>query len=297
MPRVSVVVPFLNMEKFLAEAIESVFAQTYGDWELLLVDDGADDGSTGCAQRYAWRYPDRAKYLQHPGHENRGASAARNLGLRNATGEYVAFLDADDVWLPGKLDRQVEILGRVPEAGMIYGATEYWYSWTGKPGDIARDAVRDLGVEGNTVLWPPTLLTLFLRGAAPTPSCSNVMVRRTVVNRVGGFDDTFRRVYTDQVFWAKVCLATPVFVSTECWDRYRQRTDSSYSGVRGTAIREQARAAYLAWLEQYLTAHGVESAEVWKALREKQARHQHSGAQNVIDRAWRSARAVFKHGR
>src|SRR5579884_627502 len=94
-PRVSAVIIFWNAERFLAEAVESVFAQTFDDWELLLVDDGSTDGSTAMAQEYANRNPDRAHYLEHEHHANRGRSASRNLGIRHAAGDYVAFLDAD----------------------------------------------------------------------------------------------------------------------------------------------------------------------------------------------------------
>ena len=94
---VSTIIIFLNAERFLAEAIESVLAQTYPTWELWLVDDGSTDRSSQLARDYAARHAARIHYLEHPGHENRGKSASRNLGLRHARGEYVALLDADDV--------------------------------------------------------------------------------------------------------------------------------------------------------------------------------------------------------
>src|SRR5918994_2063107 len=99
---VSCIVIFLDEERFIEEAIKSVFAQTYENWELLLVDDGSTDGSTQIALRYAERHPGKVRYLEHPGHQNRGMSASRNLGISQAKGEYVALLDADDVWLPHK---------------------------------------------------------------------------------------------------------------------------------------------------------------------------------------------------
>src|SRR5918999_1055965 len=109
-PLVSVIMIFLNAEKFIEEAIESVFAQTYDSWELLLVDDGSTDDSTDIALRYAQQNPERVRYLEHDSHLNRGMSASRNLGITHAIGEYIAFLDADDVWLPHKLEQQVAIL-------------------------------------------------------------------------------------------------------------------------------------------------------------------------------------------
>src|SRR5690242_13625262 len=92
--RVSVITIFLNGEQFLDQAIESVICQTFTDWELLLVDDGSTDGSTKIAKDYAARHPERIRYFEHPGHINRGMSAARNVGIANARGEYLAFIDA-----------------------------------------------------------------------------------------------------------------------------------------------------------------------------------------------------------
>src|SRR5919107_1887161 len=106
-PLVSTVVAFLNGERFIEEAIESVLAQTYDNWELLLVDDGSTDGSTRIALQCAEQYPAKVRYLEHLGHQNCGMSASRNLGVSRAKGQYIAFLDADDVWLPHKLQQQV----------------------------------------------------------------------------------------------------------------------------------------------------------------------------------------------
>src|ERR1043165_6445791 len=102
--RVTISIPFLNAQRFLAEAIDSVLAQTFGDWELLLVDDGSSDGSTRIAKHWAKRFSSKVRYIDHPRHGNRGISASQNLAVREAAGDYIAFLDADDVWLPEKLE-------------------------------------------------------------------------------------------------------------------------------------------------------------------------------------------------
>jgi glycosyltransferase involved in cell wall biosynthesis len=129
-PLVSVIIIFLNAEQFLEEAVASVFAQTYDNWELFLVDDGSWDSSSALARRYAKDCPGKVHYFEHDGHQNRGMSASRNMGIQNAMGEYIAFLDADDVWLPRKLEQQVALLEAQPEAGMVYRTQEDWYSWT-----------------------------------------------------------------------------------------------------------------------------------------------------------------------
>ena len=131
-PRVSAVVIFLNEERFLGEAIASVRSQSLDGWELLLVDDGSTDASAALAREAAASEPERIRYLEHPGHANRGMSASRNLGLAATRGEFVAFLDADDVWLPERLERAVALLDAHPEAEMVYGRTQYWRSWSGR---------------------------------------------------------------------------------------------------------------------------------------------------------------------
>ena len=118
---VSVVIIFLNAERFIQEAIESVFSQTHPVWELLLVDDGSSDRSTAIACRWAEKYPERVRYLEHSGHANRGMSASRNLGIHHVRGEYIAFLDADDVWFSNILEEQVNILEAHSDAAMVYG--------------------------------------------------------------------------------------------------------------------------------------------------------------------------------
>ncbi|HEY7913074.1 MAG TPA: glycosyltransferase family A protein, partial [Blastocatellia bacterium] len=140
-PLVSIIVPFLNAERFIDEAIESVFAQVYDNWELLLVDDGSTDDSSGRARKVAQGFPEKVRYFEHEGHQNRGLPASRNLGLKHAKGKYVALLDSDDVWLPQKLEQQVRILESYPEAAMVYGRSEYWRSWTGDDADNDRDCV------------------------------------------------------------------------------------------------------------------------------------------------------------
>jgi len=279
---------FFNEEKFIREAIESVFAQTYENWELLLVDDGSTDGSTEIALRHAERWPEKVRYLEHEEHGNRGASAARNLGISNAKGEYIAFLDADDVWLPHKLERQVAILNSQPEAAMLCGATQWWYSWTGNPEDAKRDHIRGVGVQPDTLVMPPKLLTLFLKNAINVPCTCSVLLRREIIEATGGFEEAIRRLYTDQAFYAKVCLKAPVFVSGDCLDRYRQHPDSCCSVAKRTGEHHFFRLFYLNWLEAYLTAQGIKNAEVWRALRKKQWPYRHPILSHLLEQIQRN---------
>lgn len=281
-PRVTVVTIFLNAERFLAEAVESLFAQTYRDWELVLVDDGSTDGSTAMARDYAARFPDRVRYAEHAGHANRGMSASRNLGVRLARGEYVGLLDADDVYLPRKLERQVALLDGAPGVGMVYGATEYWHGWTGRPEDAARDRLRTHGLVPGTLVRPPELVRLVLREAARTPCTCGVLIRRDAIQLAGGFEEGFAGMYEDQVFFLKLCLRTAVLVDGECLDRYRQHGASwSHAELaagrwrRGSELSD-ARRAYLEWLETFLREARLADGALLRAARRELLPYRHS---------------------
>ncbi len=276
---VSSIIIFLNADRYLQEAIESVLAQTYHQWELLLVDDGSSDRSTSIARRYAGQDPDRVRYLEHPGHANRGKTASRNLGIRHARGEYIAFLDADDVWLPHKLEQQVAILDSYPEAASVYGLSQWWYSWTGRPEDKGRDFTYELGVAPNTLIEPPALIPLFfLTQQAAIPNPSSILLRHAITEQVNGFDAAFRGiydVYEDQAFYAKVCLKAPVFAASACWDRYRQHPNSSVAAVEKAGQEYSTRVFFLNWLADYLTDQGVADPTIWHGLRGELWRSRH----------------------
>lgn len=262
---VSVVVIFLNAERFLEEAIASVMTQTYRDWELLLVDDGSSDSSTDIAVKHAAQLPERIRYLEHAGHANRGMSAARNLGIFAARGEFVAFLDADDVWLPNRLERGVALLRENPTADMVYGRSQYWYSWQGA-GSLQSDRLQPHGFRASRVIEPPELLVRYLTHRAALPTPASFTVRRKAIVAMGGFEEAFRGLHEDQAFLAKFCLQRAVFVSEECWDRYRQHDESACAVAERQGEVLKASHQYLDWLQAYLDAQGFRDTEVWQAL-------------------------------
>lgn len=280
-PLVSVITIFLNAETFIQEAIESMLSQTYPHWELLLIDDGSTDASTAIAQAYARDFPQKVRYLHHEGQANRGMSASRNLGITSAHGDYIAFLDADDVYMPQKLQKQVEILEAHPSAAMVYGATKYWYSWTGRDIDRSKDRLRLLGVPPDTLRQPPELVRLFLQSKAQTPGTCSIMVRASILQHTGAFETTFTGMFEDQVFIYKVCLNAPVFVESGTWDKYRQhpRSHTRTSDRKGIYARHgQPNAAYhtfLQWVEKYFIAQNVTDSQIWEAWRQEMWPYRH----------------------
>jgi glycosyltransferase involved in cell wall biosynthesis len=297
-PLVSVVTIFLDAQDFIEEAIASVIAQTYPRWELLLVDDGSTDDSPAIAQEYARRHPDRIRYLTHPGGQNLGMSAARNLGIRAARGDYLAFLDADDVYLPHKLEAQVSILEREPAAGMVYGPSLHWHSWN--PAAHRGDLPRKLGAQADQLIRPPVLLARYLRLEAQTPATCAVLVRRDVVAAAGGFEDQFRGLYEDQVFFYKVASRWPIYVESTSRDLYRQHPRSHAYAARQKGDWADGRPAvsyerFLRWLVTYLADVGIDDPELRRAIhgelwpyRSRIHRHVASSL-HAIRRAWRSA--------
>jgi glycosyltransferase involved in cell wall biosynthesis len=266
-PVVSVVIIFLNEERFLGEAVESVLGQSYPSWELVLVDDGSRDASRGIAIRYAARHSDRIRCVEHDGHANRGMSASRNLGVRHARGRYVAFLDADDVWVPSTLEEQVAILDGEPAAAAVYGRVERWYSWAGV--DAGNDSVRDLVVPPDRLVQPPSLCGLILQDRGVP---SGILVRRDVVDKLGGYEEAFRGMYEDNAFLLKLCLHHPVFASGRCWYRYRKRMDSSCAVSVQAGRYGASRLAFLTWAERYLSSRGIRDRHLRQALQAEKRR-------------------------
>ncbi len=120
MPKVSVVIPVYNVERFVRQAVQSVLDQTYRDFELLAIDDRSPDLSIDICRSFHDR---RLQIIQH--RENRGLAGARNTGVRNAAGEYIAFLDSDDAWHPRKLEHHVAHLDQNPEVGISFSRSRF----------------------------------------------------------------------------------------------------------------------------------------------------------------------------
>jgi glycosyltransferase involved in cell wall biosynthesis len=273
-PIVSAIIIFLNGQAFLREAIDSVLRQSYEQWELLLCDDGSTDASPAIAREYAAAHPGKVRYLEHEHHANLGMSAARNLGLRHAQGKYVAFVDADDIWLPDKLRDQVALLETHPTAAMLFGRTRIWFSWSGRPEDQHRDFETQFPFPPNRLVPPPTLLATFLRSERCLPCTCSVLIRRHVLDRVGGFEPAFRTNYEDMVLYSKIFIDQPVLYADGCWDCYRQHSQSScavalQSGQHSHSRPSPARYAYLSFVDAHLRCQGIRDGDAWQAVQEQ----------------------------
>jgi len=187
-PRVSVVIATYNYSRFLAESIESVLAQTFSDFELIVVDDGSTDETPALVRR--WHADSRFSYVRK---EHQGAAAAYNTGLTRATGEYAALQAADDVWLPEKLVRQVAALDANPAIGLVYSDT------TIVDADGAPQR-RHFSPGGRVPHVGRVMPTLLFDNFVPA---SSVVVRQNVLRVVGLHEETLE-VCEDWDLWLRI---------------------------------------------------------------------------------------------
>ena len=247
-PEISVIIPVLNMRRFLADAVESVYAQTLPDWELILADDGSDDGSAELELDYASRDPARIRVLAAQDSDIHGASATRNRGLKIARGEFIAFLDADDIWLPEKLEHQRNRLAEHPNAAMTFARVHYFFE------NPAEGAGWDqaFGPLADRVYLPPELTVEFLRNADIYPCPTATLIRRSALLEAGGFEERFRKVRTDLAVWVKLSLSFPVDADPAFVARYRQHGQSSVARMFGDpGAYQKNELDFWTWLLQY----------------------------------------------
>lgn len=173
-PLVSVILPVYNGESFVGQAIESALSQTWRNLEIIVVDDGSTDQTLSVLEVYAARDP-RVRITRQP---NGGVARARNRGLAEARGEFIAPLDADDLWEPTKIEQQVR---RMIEAGAQTGLVYCWWVWIDETGTVLDRSPR-WRVEGDVV---ETLLQVNCTGNASVP-----LYRRRCIEQAGGYDET-----------------------------------------------------------------------------------------------------------
>lgn len=205
MPRVSVIIPTYNRQTYVSRAIDSVLSQTYRDFEVIVVDDGSVDNT----KEVATAYGDAIRYVYQP---NQGPGAARNLGIRSATGAYLAFLDSDDVWLPSKLAVQVELLERT--------GTEVCFSNVKEVDETQERCIP--GVCSDRVFEEPFDLILDHRVVLYVQS---MVAKAQLLRRIGGFNELLRVAEdTDLIYrmafeCAFACACSPLV----CIDRTKER--------------------------------------------------------------------------
>ncbi len=259
-PRVSVVTPTWNRARYLPQCIDSVIAQDFPGVEHVIVDDGSTDDTPAVLERYG----DRVRAFRQ---ENAGQSEAWNTALSHARGEYVAYLDSDDAWLPGKLRRQIPMLDGDPGAGLLYAAVRYIDA------DGAPSPVRHSG-RGTPSGW---ILPHLLRHNVM--NTGTVIVRRALLQRAGRYDAAYVSV-NDWDMWLRVCIDTRVIYDPTPSCLMRRHADQ--------VIADKAKMdeSWVRLLEANLVRLGTLAPEHLPLAREKLSAHY-----------LRRARRAFREGR
>ncbi|MBD2449484.1 glycosyltransferase family 2 protein [Nostoc sp. FACHB-152] len=276
MPKISVIIPAYNAECTIGETIQSVQQQTFQDFELIIIDDGSKDKTLEIIQSI------NDKRLKIFAYENGGVAEARNRGISHANAEYIAFLDADDLWTPDKLELQLVALQKNPEVGVAYSWTSYF-----------SDSPKKVLYPGKSVhfsgdVYAQLLVNNFLA------SGSNPLICRKVIESVGKFDPTCTPC-EDWDFYLRLAARSSFVVVPKHQILYRQSSNSGSSKMKavekaGLLTIQKAyqvappklqylRHQSLAWFYQYCTQQYLKqdvnnidavnqaSQKLWTAIR------------------------------
>lgn len=268
-PKISIVMIFLNAERFIADSIASVGMARRDDWELILVDDGSTDGSSALARAAAAGGGGRIRYVDHDRHANRGMAESRNRGLHEAQGDYVLYLDSDDILFADALDRLASPLDADPTIGLSCAATLFW-NWdpamAGEP-----DRMQTFGAWADRTMAGADLLAAMIADERLHPANCSTMIRRRAMLEVGGFDLAFRGIYEDTSLMTALLIRQRVHVSRACVSAYRMHlTSHCHTAIgEGDYVADQpnaARGRYLDWARAYLAGQGALDARMARAI-------------------------------
>ncbi len=209
MPIVTVVMPVYNVEKFIARSIESVLRQTYSDFELILVDDGANDQSLAICQSFD---DSRIRIISQ---KNRGLAGARNTGIRNANGRYIALLDSDDLWHEEKLARHVKHLDDNPTVGVSYSGSLF-----------IDESDASMGISMTPKLKHIDAAQIFCRN--PIGNGSAPVIRREVFSNIA-----FSQTINGSIEWGYFDESFRFGEDIECWMRIACNTNWKFEGIQG----------------------------------------------------------------
>jgi len=242
-PLVSVIIPTYNRREPLTEAVASVLAQSHAALELIVVDDGSDDGT---AAFLAERFNDAR--LRLISQENLGVSAARNRGAREASGDWLAFLDSDDSWLPEKLERQLAVTLARPDCPVSY-TEEIWY----RHGRWANP--RNVHAKQDGWIFEQCLALCII-------SPSSVMMRRDVWDELGGFDESLVAC-EDYDLWLRLSVRYPVCLVDEKLIIKRNGHEGQLSQLHFALDRFRVRALWKIALDETLERDPRRKALEW----------------------------------
>ena len=223
MPKVSVITAAYNHVEFVQQSVESVLNQTYKDFEHIVVDDGSTDGTAEVLRSFGTQI----KYFRQ---QNCGTAAAINRGIRESSGEYIAILDSDDVWLPEKLDRQMRCFAQQPEAGMVYSRAQIIdrRGEVSNQGEPIGHSAGDFDCAYKEILKDDGIPVL------------TALTRRACFDDVGFFDERLKAI-SDWEFWFRLALKWKIVFLPDVLALYRIHGHNTFIGLNrsGQVARER----------------------------------------------------------
>jgi glycosyltransferase involved in cell wall biosynthesis len=235
MPKVDIIIPAYNAARYLPIAIDSVMAQTFEDWRIILVDDGSTDDTADVVAPYVDRLGQKLKYIKQV---NRGLPAARNVAMANSSAEFLALLDADDVWLPCRLSESLKCFEGRPQVGIAYG----FNARVDVEGRVI-DTFNRRQKHGEGRIAP----YIYMRKVYL--NCPTVTFRRKCVDEVGPFDENLRAT-EDRDLWFRIALRYEVAFVPKVIAHYRV-SPNSMSTDSGRMLEAQ-----LQFIEKHYGAPG-----------------------------------------
>jgi len=250
MPRVSVIIPAYNHEKYVGECIQSALDQTYQDFEIIITDDGSSDRTVKVIKEFA---DSRIQLYTYA--ENKGACTATNNCIRKATGEYIAVLNSDDAWEPTKLEKQVKYLDSHPEIGAVFTKVIFVDEASSPVGPSDYKHYYNIFDQRNRSRYA-WLNHLFSRG-----NClchPSVLIRKKCYDDVGLYDERMANI-PDQDMWTRLCFKYDIHILNEKLVRFRILADKSSASADKLSTHIRVRFEYKQILNHYLAINDRET--------------------------------------
>lgn len=249
MPRVSVVIPAYNHEKYAGECIQSVLDQTYQDFEIIVTDDGSSDRTVNVIKDF-----DDPRIQLYTHAENKGACTATNNCIRKAVGEYIAVLNSDDAWKPTKLEKQVAYLDNHPEIGAVFTKVAFVDEASNLIGPSDYKYYYNIFDQRNRSRYA------WLNQFFSKENClchASVLIRRKCYEDIGLYDERMANI-PDQDMWTRLCFKYDIHILNEKLVRFRIMADKSSASADKLSTHIRVRFEYMQILNHYLAINDRE---------------------------------------
>jgi len=247
MAEVSIITPIYNGSKTLQETYESVIGQDHKDWEWILFDDGSNDNTQTIARKYSEEHPGKIFYYEHTDNKNFGTAYTRNRAIEKSQGEFIAFIDQDDIWYKERLTHQLGIIKNHKECAMIWSPALYWYEDRTFEQPVLIDNIKI----NSGIYKPGELVELFLNDLRSTPLPSASIIRRIYFDKVSGFEESVKGS-EDVVLWIKTGDKFDIYFDDKIIVKYRKHFDSTLRREHRSGKMNEWNLIFYKWVIDFI---------------------------------------------